>query len=72
MSSKTTIFPAKKIITMYPEQPVASAVAVKDGRILAVGELDDVVYWVKNSAFSSYEADNIFENKIRESFSYLI
>lgn len=64
MSSKTTIFPAKKIITMYPEQPMASAVAVRDGRILAVGEYDDVVFWLKNSVFSSYEVDNIFEDKI--------
>lgn len=64
MTAKTTIFPAKKIITMYPEQPAASAVAVKDGRILAVGELDDVIFWVKNSAFSPYEVDSTFENKI--------
>jgi predicted amidohydrolase YtcJ len=64
MSSKTTIFPAKKIITMYPEQPVASAVAVKDGRFLAVGEYDDIVFWLKNSVFDSYEVDNIFEDKI--------
>jgi predicted amidohydrolase YtcJ len=64
MKSKTTIFPAKKVITMYPEQPVASAVAVKDGRILAVGEFEDVVFWVKNSAFSPYEVDPTFENKI--------
>jgi predicted amidohydrolase YtcJ len=64
MKSKTTIFPTKKVITMYPEQPVASAVAVKDGRILAVGEFEDVVFWVKNSAFSPYEVDPTFENKI--------
>jgi len=64
MSAKTTIFPAKKIITMFPEQPVASAVAVKDGRILAVGPLDDISGWVKNSPFGPYEVDATFENKI--------
>jgi predicted amidohydrolase YtcJ len=64
VNAKTTIFPAKKIITMYPEQPAASAVAVKDGRILAVGELEDVTFWIKNSVFNSFEVDTTFENKI--------
>ena len=64
MIAKTVIFPAKKIITMVPEQPVAGAVAVKDGRILAVGPLDDVVFWIKNSAFSAYEVDPMFEGKV--------
>jgi len=63
MTSKTTIFPAKKIITIYPEQPFATAVAVKDGRILAVGETDDVILQLKNSAFRSFEVDNTFEDK---------
>jgi predicted amidohydrolase YtcJ len=64
MSAKTIIFPAKKIITMFPEQPVATAVAVRDGRILAVGQFDDIRGWVKNSPYSPYEVDTIFENKI--------
>jgi len=64
MSAKTTIFSAKKIITMYPEQPFAKAVAVKDGRILGVGELDDLVYWVKKSPFTPYEIDTTFQDKI--------
>ncbi len=49
---------------MVPEQPVASAVAVKDGRILAVGQLDNISGWVKNSPFGPFEVDTTFENKI--------
>ena len=30
------------VITMNPAAPLASAVAVKDGRFLAMGELEDV------------------------------
>ncbi len=64
MSVPTRIFTAKKIITMYPEQPLATAVAVKDGRILAVGDLQEVTYWVKNSPFGPYEVDTLFKDKI--------
>jgi predicted amidohydrolase YtcJ len=64
MPVQTTIFPAKKIITMYPEQPTAKAVAVKDGRILAVGELKDLVYWVEHSPFQPYEIDSTFQDKV--------
>jgi predicted amidohydrolase YtcJ len=64
MQSKTKIYPAKKIITMYPEQPYATSVAVKDGRILAVGETNDVISQVKNSVFRSFEVDATFEDKI--------
>jgi hypothetical protein len=64
MPAPTTIFPAKKIITMYPEQPFASAVAVKDGRILAVGEPADLVHWVKHSPFTPYEVDPVLQDKV--------
>ena len=41
-----TIFEAKKIITMEPSFPSAQFVAVRDGRILGVGEtLDDLKAW---------------------------
>ena len=39
------IYTAKKIITMEPSLPEASAVAVADGRIVAVGSLDSMTYW---------------------------
>jgi predicted amidohydrolase YtcJ len=64
MQVPTKIFVAKKIISMHPEQPSASAVAVKDGRILAVGALDDLLYWIKKSPYLPYAVDSTFENKI--------
>ena len=41
----TTIYPARKIITMNPARPVASHVAVRDGRILGAGRLDELKLW---------------------------
>lgn len=34
-----TVFQARKILTMNPQQPEATHVAVRDGRVLAVGDL---------------------------------
>ena len=36
---------AKKILTMNPAQPHATHVAIRDGRILSVGNSDDVKQW---------------------------
>jgi predicted amidohydrolase YtcJ len=41
-SGTTTIYTAKAFITMDPKQQRAEAVAVKDGRFIAVGKLADV------------------------------
>lgn len=43
--SDITVFAAKKIITMDPNVPVASHVAVKDGKILAVGDAGCADQW---------------------------
>lgn len=43
--SPVTVFVARKILTMNPAQPQATHVAVRDGRILSVGSLDDVSQW---------------------------
>ena len=40
-----TVFKARKIITMDPNRPEASHVAVRDGRILAVGGADCADAW---------------------------
>ena len=40
-----TIFSARKIITMNPSQPQATHVAVRDGRILGAGALDELRGW---------------------------
>ncbi len=59
--SPITVFIAKKIITMDPAWPTATAVAVQDGKILSVGSLDDLKPWL--SKFP-YKIDKTFENKI--------
>ncbi len=38
-SARTTVFVARKVLTMNPMQPEATHVAVRDGRILSVGSL---------------------------------
>jgi hypothetical protein len=48
------IYPAS-VITMDESRPTATAVAVKDGNVLAVGDLDDIV-----EGFSGAEVDETF------------
>jgi len=43
--SETIVFAAKEIITMNPSRPRATHVAVRDGRILAAGSLDEMSDW---------------------------
>jgi predicted amidohydrolase YtcJ len=54
----TTFFSARKIITMNPSRPTASHVAVRDGRILAVGSLTELETW------GAYDLDETFADKI--------
>lgn len=58
MTSPTVVFTAKKIITMNPGNPEGTAVAVRDGRILGVGSLDDMQGWSPN------RIDETFQDKI--------
>ena len=39
----TLVYRAKKFVTMNDEQPLAEAVAVRDGRFIALGSFDEVV-----------------------------
>ena len=54
----TTIYSARKIITMNPNQPVVSHVAVRDGRILGAGALKDLEGW------GDYTLDERFADKV--------
>lgn len=40
-----TVFVAKKVVTMDPSLPIATAVAISDGKILSVGSLEDLKPW---------------------------
>lgn len=54
----TTVYQAKRIVTMNPAQPSATHVAVRDGRILAVGDLDRMAAW------GAFELDTRFADKV--------
>ncbi|QUS36325.1 amidohydrolase [Falsirhodobacter algicola] len=41
----TTIYRAAKILTMNPSNPVASHVAVRDGKVLGAGTLEELAGW---------------------------
>ena len=58
MSTTTTVYAARKIITMNPMQPAATHVAVRDGRILGVGSLDALAAW------GEYTLDQRFADKV--------
>ncbi len=60
-TDKITIYVARKIVTMDAGWPTATAVAVKDGRILSVGSLDDLQPWMKRYP---YEIDNRFAKQV--------
>jgi len=54
----TTIFSARKIITMNPSRPQATHVAVRDGRILGAGTLKELAGW------GDYTLDETFKDKV--------
>lgn len=54
------VYVAEKIITMDPGLPEATAVAVKGGRVAAVGDLDDLAAWIERFP---HEIDRTFEDK---------
>lgn len=56
--SPITVYVARRILTLNPMQPEATHVAVRDGRILAVGSLDRVAAW------GPYELDERFADKV--------
>ncbi len=58
MSKDTTIFVAKKIVTMNPSNPEGTHVAVRDGKILGVGTLEEVQGW------GEYTLDETFKEKV--------
>jgi predicted amidohydrolase YtcJ len=56
--SQTTIYAARRILTMNPSRPEASHVAVREGRILGAGSLDELAGW------GPYALDDRFADKV--------
>ena len=60
-TDEVTVFVAKRIVTMDPGWPEGTAVAVKDGRILSVGTLEDLDPWLKRFP---HRIDESFKDKV--------
>jgi hypothetical protein len=54
----TTVFAARRIVTMNPRQPTATHVAVREGRVLGVGTLEQVASW------GDYRLDERFAGQV--------
>ncbi|MDR8032417.1 amidohydrolase [Burkholderia cenocepacia] len=61
-AAPVTIFTASRILTMNPAQPSATHVAVRDGRILAVGDAADAAAWP--TRFGACAADDTLRDKV--------
>jgi predicted amidohydrolase YtcJ len=54
----TTVYRARRILTLNPSRPDATHVAVREGRILGVGSLEDLAGW------GPLELDERFADKV--------
>ena len=54
----TTNYRARKILTMDPRRPEATHVAVRDGRVLGTGALEDLAGW------GDHELDDRFADQV--------
>jgi predicted amidohydrolase YtcJ len=59
-SETTTIYSAKEFITMNSNQPRVEAVAVKEGKFVAIGTLDEV----KKAVGKDAKIDQTFDGKV--------
>ena len=57
-TTTTTVYRARRILTMNPSRPEATHVAVRDGRILGAGSLEDLAGW------GPFELDTTLADKV--------
>ena len=65
-----TIYQARKIVTINPSKPLATHVAVRDGRILGAGSLDELTGWGKHKVDRSF-ADKVLMPGLVEGHSHV-
>ena len=70
MASEKIIYQARKIITMDPDRPVATHVAVRDGRILGVGSGEELLGWGSSRLDQSF-ADKVLMPGLVEGHSHV-
>jgi predicted amidohydrolase YtcJ len=56
--SETVVYTARKIVTMNPSNPEATAVAVREGRVLCAGTLEECASW------GDHTVDDRFAEKV--------
>ncbi|MEJ8857770.1 amidohydrolase [Variovorax robiniae] len=66
-----TVFQARKILTMNPKQPEATHVAVRDGKVLAVGDLARMQAWGAFTLDTRF-ADQVLMPGLVEGHSHLM
>jgi len=71
MTTPTTIFAARKVITMNPSRPEATHVAVRDGRILGAGTLDELRGWGPHALDARFK-DKVLMPGLVEGHSHLM
>ncbi len=69
--AETVVYPARSIVTMDPSQPVAEAVAVRDGRVLAVGTMDECARWGDHTVDGSF-ADRVLVPGMIEAHAHVL
>jgi predicted amidohydrolase YtcJ len=60
-NGETVVWVARRILTMEPGQPEATAVAVRDGRILDVGSLKQIQAWLGDAP---HRVDRTFSKRV--------
>ncbi len=68
----TRVFTARRIITMNPALPSGEAVAIRDGRILAVGTLEEVQGWDPEAPVDETFADKVLTPGFIEAHSHVM
>lgn len=67
----STVYAARSILTMNPARPRATHVAVRDGRILGVGSLDELAAWGPHMLDERF-ADHVLMPGLVEGHSHLM
>lgn len=70
MPSDTVVYSARKIITMNPSRPSATHVAVRDGRIVATGSVDELM--VSGARLDTRFADKVLMPGFVEGHSHIM
>ncbi len=66
---EVVVYRASRIVTMEPANPAAEAIAVRDGRILAVGSVDEMSIW-GDFTFDDTFADHVLYPGFVEAHSH--